>query len=80
MVCIDCEPTGTNINTELRVQLIQRTAGHGSRHKADLGLFYDGDADRLIAIDEMGQIIDGDKIMLICANDMKAKISLKKTP
>jgi phosphoglucosamine mutase len=71
-VFIGCEPDGTNIN-----------AGVGSTHPetlceavrsegADLGLAFDGDADRLIAADENGAIMDGDKIMYICGKRMKA--------
>lgn len=41
------------------------------RQKADFGFSYDGDADRLIAIDEKGEIVDGDKLMLIFANYLK---------
>ncbi|MCL1791225.1 MAG: phosphoglucosamine mutase [Peptococcaceae bacterium] len=45
---------------------------------ADLGLAFDGDADRVIAVDENGKIVDGDAIMLICALSMKERRSLKK--
>ncbi|MCL1851733.1 MAG: phosphoglucosamine mutase [Peptococcaceae bacterium] len=45
---------------------------------ADLGLAFDGDADRVIAVDENGQIVDGDAIMLICALSLKERHSLKK--
>ena len=78
VVCIGCEPTGTNINANCGSTHTKNLEAMVVEHKADLGLAYDGDADRLIAIDEIGQIIDGDKIMLICANDMKAKNQLKK--
>ncbi|MGE4272735.1 MAG: phosphoglucosamine mutase [Desulfitobacterium sp.] len=71
-------PDGVNIN-----------AGCGSTHpevlqqavldyQADLGLANDGDADRLIAVDEKGEIIDGDFIMVICALALKAKGVLVK--
>ncbi len=45
---------------------------------ADVGLAFDGDADRLIAVDEFGNIVDGDKIMTICASEMMAMGRLKK--
>jgi len=45
---------------------------------ADLGLACDGDADRLIAVDERGEIVDGDQIMVICGRDLKAQGRLKK--
>ena len=62
VVCIGCEPTGTNINANCGSTHTKNLEAMVVEHKADLGLAYDGDADRLIAIDEMGQIIDGDKI------------------
>ena len=45
--------------------------------KADLGLAFDGDGDRLIAVDEKGKILSGDQIMAICAKDMLAKGTLR---
>ena len=44
----------------------------------DVGFAFDGDADRLIAVDENGKLVDGDQIMVICALDMKRRGSLKK--
>lgn len=78
LLCIGCEPTGTNINDNCGSTHPGDLQKMVLEHKADLGLAYDGDADRLIAIDEMGQIIDGDKMMLICAKDMKENNQLKK--
>ena len=40
---------------------------------ADVGLAFDGDADRVLAVDENGQIVDGDKIMTVIGLDMKKK-------
>jgi len=45
---------------------------------ADVGLAFDGDADRLIAVDEKGQLVDGDKILAICGSNMKEKGKLEK--
>ncbi|WP_053955201.1 phosphoglucosamine mutase [Inediibacterium massiliense] len=45
---------------------------------ADVGLAFDGDADRLIAVDEKGQLVDGDKILTICGSHLKEKEKLKK--
>ena len=45
---------------------------------ADAGLAFDGDGDRIIAVDELGRIIDGDKIMYICAKYLAEKKRLKK--
>jgi phosphoglucosamine mutase len=46
--------------------------------KADVGLAFDGDADRLLAVDENGEFVDGDKIMAICGNHMNKKGLLKE--
>jgi phosphoglucosamine mutase len=46
-------------------------------YRADIGIAHDGDADRTILCDEKGEIVDGDKIMAICASDMKADGNLK---
>ena len=45
---------------------------------ADAGLAFDGDGDRIIAVDELGNIVDGDKIMFICAKYLSEKNRLKK--
>ena len=47
-------------------------------HGADLGLAFDGDADRLIAVDEKGQLVDGDFIIALCAKSWKKRGRLKK--
>src|SRR5690606_16267410 len=47
--------------------------------EADVGLAFDGDGDRLIAVDEKGNIVDGDKIMFICAKHMNNKGELKNS-
>ena len=46
--------------------------------KANVGLAFDGDADRLLAVDENGQVVDGDQIMAIVGNHMKSQGTLKK--
>jgi phosphoglucosamine mutase len=46
-------------------------------YRADIGIAHDGDADRTILCDEKGEIVDGDKIMAICASDMKTDGNLK---
>ena len=70
-------PDGRNINencgsentSELRKIVLEKNA--------DIGLAFDGDGDRLIAVDEKGNIITGDKILAICARAMKKKSELK---
>ena len=70
---IGCEPDGPHINAGVgsthieALQELVRTEG------LDCGFAYDGDADRCLAVDEHGNLIDGDKIMYICARYMKDK-------
>lgn len=67
------QPDGVNINAacgSTHPETLQKAV---LEHKADLGLANDGDADRLIAVDENGRVVDGDFIMLICALALKAK-------
>lgn len=75
---IGSNPNGLNINEGVgstHPELLQQTV---LEKKADLGLAFDGDADRLIAVDENGEIVDGDQIMYICASAMKEKGRLNK--
>jgi phosphoglucosamine mutase len=71
------EPNGKNINdgcgSEHPEGLIERVLESG----ADLGLAFDGDGDRLIAVDEKGSVLSGDQILAICARDLKLKGRLK---
>ena len=70
VIKIGVEPNGTNINEKCGalypelMQEIVRTTG------ADMGIALDGDGDRVIVVDEKGNVVDGDHIMAICAKDM----------
>lgn len=66
-------PNGVNINEKCGSTHPERLQDAVLRQGAFLGLAYDGDADRLIAVDEKGRIIDGDKLICICASMMKEK-------
>ncbi len=66
-------PNGVNINDKCGSTHPERLQDEVLRQGAFLGLAYDGDADRLIAVDEKGRIIDGDKLICICASMMKEK-------
>ncbi|TDT70523.1 phosphoglucosamine mutase [Hypnocyclicus thermotrophus] len=73
LVVINNIPNGTNINVKCGStdpSILQKVV---LGYQADIGLAYDGDADRLIAVDEKGQVIDGDKIIAILAKEMKRK-------
>lgn len=65
------EPDGTNINENCGSTHPQRLQELVCELGADVGLAFDGDADRLIAVDERGAIVDGDLIMAICAAHLK---------
>lgn len=69
---INAEPDGYNINHECGATDPRQLADHVVSVGADVGIALDGDADRLIAVDARGQIIDGDHLIAICALDMAA--------
>jgi len=73
IVSINDLPNGTNINVKCGSTHPEILAKVVIGYSADLGLAYDGDADRLIAVDRFGNILDGDKIIAILALDLKAK-------
>ena len=64
-------PDGTNINANCGSTHMQELQARVVYEKADIGLAFDGDADRLLAVDEMGNIVDGDQIMAIVGMHMK---------
>jgi phosphoglucosamine mutase len=71
-----CAPNGTNINDKCGSQHPEILAKEVAERSADLGLAFDGDGDRLIAVDEKGTILTGDQVMAICARDLKQKGAL----
>ena len=71
-------PDGTNINDYCGSTHPEKLTQLVAESGADMGLAFDGDADRLIAVDEHGVIVDGDQIMAICALDLKERGLLKK--
>ena len=71
------EPDGTNINENCGSTHPERLCELVRELGADIGLAFDGDADRLIAVDERGQIVNGDQVMCICALHMKEQGTLK---
>ncbi|MBT0664597.1 phosphoglucosamine mutase [Geobacter pelophilus] len=73
------KPNGTNINDgcgSLHPEIISEAV---KEHRADLGIALDGDADRVIFVDEFGNEVDGDHIMAICASDMLKQKKLRKS-
>ncbi|SFL79944.1 phosphoglucosamine mutase [Salibacterium qingdaonense] len=69
-------PNGLNINVDVGSTNPETLVSFVKEKGADVGLAFDGDADRLIAVDEKGQIVDGDKIMYICAKYLKQELML----
>jgi phosphoglucosamine mutase len=72
-----CAPNGTNINEQCGSQHPQAMAESVVDNRADMGLAFDGDGDRLIAVDEKGTVLTGDQIMAVCAQDLTFKDVLK---
>lgn len=77
VIAINNEPDGKNINAgcgATRPEVMQKAV---LKYKADVGIAHDGDGDRAILCDEKGEVVDGDKIMGICAVDMKREKRFK---
>lgn len=71
-------PNGLNINDQVGSTHPHKLAELVVEKHADIGLAFDGDGDRLIAVDEKGHIVDGDQIMYICAKHLKSEDRLNK--
>lgn len=77
LVVINTEPNGMNINDNCGSTNPDMIQDLVIKEKADVGLSFDGDGDRLIAVDEQGNIVDGDHILAICGSYLKEKGKLK---
>ncbi|MEN6411297.1 MAG: phosphoglucosamine mutase [Veillonellales bacterium] len=77
VVVINNKPTGTNINDGCGSTHLEQLQQAVTTHKADLGIAHDGDADRCLAVDEQGNVVDGDQIMVICALELMRQQKLK---
>ncbi len=73
VVRIGTEPNGLNINYRCGSLYPEAVASKVLETRADVGLALDGDADRLIVVDEKGTVLDGDQIMALCAQDLMRK-------
>ncbi len=81
-LCDDCffiasHPNGTNINENCGSTHLDILQDFVVRNKCDVGLAFDGDADRFLAVDENGNVVDGDKLIAIFSKFMKDKGTLK---
>lgn len=72
------EPDGCNINNNCGATHPETIGGLVLQHGADVGIAFDGDADRVIFADAQGNTIDGDRILAMCAIDMKKRGELRK--
>ena len=77
LTLIGVEPDGTNVNRDLGSTHIEELCKIVRERHLDLGLAFDGDCDRCIAVDENGTVIDGDKIMYVLARRLKSRGMLK---
>lgn len=78
LVAIHTNPDGTNINANCGSTHMEELRARVVYEKADIGIAFDGDADRMLAVDEMGNIVDGDQIMAIVGRHMKKCGKLKE--
>ncbi len=78
VVAIHNNPDGTNINANCGSTHMEELMARVVYEKAGVGLAFDGDADRLLAVDENGEVVDGDQIMAIVGLHMKKQGKLKK--
>ena len=76
-IYINCNPDGTNINDKCGSTYISGLQKAVKESGADIGLAFDGDADRCLAVDENGELVDGDKLIAICSKSYKEQGRLK---
>ena len=79
LIVINDEPNGFNINEECGALHPDRLAEEVLKFRADIGFALDGDADRLVVVDEKGNVIDGDKLIAALAMHLNSQGLLKKS-
>jgi phosphoglucosamine mutase len=77
VIVIAAEPDGRNINDRCGATAPSLVAAAVVEHGADVGIALDGDADRLIAVDHTGRVVDGDHIIAIAAKDLRRRGELR---
>jgi phosphoglucosamine mutase len=75
--CLGCRPNGRNINNNCGALHPEHVVGEVKKRKAHIGIALDGDADRVIFVDEKGQIVDGDAVMALVATRMLSEGRLR---
>jgi len=78
VIPVAVSPNGLNINDKCGSLYPELVSAKVKEHQADLGISLDGDADRVIVVDHRGEVVDGDRIMAICAEELARKKKLKK--
>jgi phosphoglucosamine mutase len=73
VIAIGAEPDGENINADCGSTHLETLSAAVVKHRADAGIAHDGDADRCLAIDAEGQVVDGDQILAVLALGLKAR-------
>lgn len=74
---IGCQPNGININDNVGSTKIETISEFVKENSVDVGFAFDGDGDRVLAVDAKGHVVDGDKIMFILAKHLKEQGELK---
>ncbi len=74
---LSCEPDGVNINDNCGSTYLQNLIDYVQKHKLDGGVAFDGDADRCLAVDEKGNVLDGDQMIAMLATDLKERGELR---
>jgi phosphoglucosamine mutase len=77
VIAIGNEPDGFNINLNVGSTHPKTIKEATLKHKADIGIAFDGDGDRVVMIDHLGNIVDGDQLVLVIARALKEKNQLK---
>ena len=77
VLALGCKPNGRNINKDVGALHPQAMREIVMQKKAAIGIALDGDADRLIVVDEHGEVVDGDTIMALCASRMMKRGELR---
>ncbi len=78
VLTLGCQPDGKNINEQCGSTHMQRLKKHVVDHEADFGFAFDGDADRCLAVDNKGRLVDGDKILYLLGKSLKKENKLGK--
>ena len=77
VITIGTQPDGLNINKKCGSTYPSKIKSAVKKHKANVGISFDGDADRIIMCDEKGKIVDGDQIIAMLARRWKSKKILR---